>query len=279
MKYLKLFILILITGLILAGCFHRKSDVIVLSAPAGKRFTRINTDGITVIPNGRFITPQGKCITVAPHPFGLALSHDGMTAVTANSGVKPLSVSIIHNPGHNPEIIQVPPGYSNDAGVLESVFMGLAISPDDSKVYVSGGQENSILVFDLQTGQKIDSIDCSICADSTDYPDGYIGDMTLTKDGRYLYAVDQMNFRIAVIDTHSGKVIRSVGVGRYPFGITLADDEKKLYVANVGMFKYSKIGNIEATSDYKHALSFPAFGYNTKEMINGITTDSLVTFT
>ena len=275
MKYCKLLTLLLIAVLSLPGCKNRKSDVIVLSAPAGNRFTRINTDGATVIPNGRFVTPEGKCFTVAPHPFGLALSHNGETAVTANSGVKPLSISIIHNLQKKPEIIQVPPGFSNDAGVLESVFMGLAISPGDDKVYVSGGQGNSILVFDLGTGQKIDSVDCSVCDDSTSYPDGYIGDMTITQDGKYLYAVDQMNFRVAVIDTRSDKVIRSVGVGRYPFGIALSDDEKKLYVANVGMFRYSKIGSIEATSDYKNALSFPAFAYNSPDMINGIDTDSL----
>ena len=51
---------------------------------------------------------------------------------------------------------------------------------------------------------------------------------------------------------------------------------KKVYVANVGVFQYSKIGKIEQTSDFKKALSFPAFGYNTDEMRNGITTDSLV---
>jgi YVTN family beta-propeller protein len=275
-KGYKLLSSILIGCLILSGCKMRKDDVIVLSAPAGNRYTRINMEGATVIPNGRLITPEGKCIIVAPHPFGLALSHDGQTAVTANSGVEPLSISIIHNLEGKPEIIQVPPGFSNDAGVLESVFMGLAISPGDDKVYVSGGQENSILVFDLKTGQKTDSIDCSVCEDSTKYPDGYIGDMAITKDGKYLFAVDQMNFRVAIIDTRSGKVLRSVAVGRYPFGITLADNEKKIYVANVGMFQYSKIGNIEANTDYKKALSFPAFAYNSKEMVDGIITDSIV---
>ena len=72
------------------------------------------------------------------------------------------------------------------------------------------------------------------------------------------------------------KVINSVPVGRYPFGVALTHDEKKVYVANVGMFQYSKIGNLEETSDYKRALDFPAFGYNTKEMKNGIIIDSLV---
>src|SRR5664280_3049523 len=172
--------------------------------------------------------------------------------------------------------MQVPPGNSGNNGVLESVFMGLAISPDNKKVFVAAGQENKILFFDLQTGNKIDSVDCSKGENGGSYPDGYIGDMALTGNGYYLFAVDQTNFRMVIIDTRKMKVINSVPVGRYPFGIALSHDEKKVYVANVGMFQYSKIGRIEEKSDYKNALAFPAFGYNTEAMKNGIVTDSLV---
>ncbi|MDY0098365.1 MAG: bifunctional YncE family protein/alkaline phosphatase family protein [Bacteroidales bacterium] len=268
--------LVIIHLLLATGCRSDKDEVVILSAPAGSLYTSIDTDGTTVIPNGRFLTPAGNNILVAPHPFGLALSPDGNIAVTANSGVNPLSISIIRNLASKPEVMQVPPGYITDAGVLESVFMGLAITPDNSKVYVAGGQNNSIFVFDLLTGKKTDSIDCSVSEDGKYFPDGYIGDMTITKDGNLIYAVDQTNFRLAIIDTRTMKVKRSVPVGRYPFGVALTPDEKKVYVANVGMFQYSKIGTIEADSDYEGALDFPPFGFNTEEMKNGIITDSLV---
>jgi YVTN family beta-propeller protein len=276
MQHSSLLVLIALTGYILSGCRNGKNDLLVLSAPAGSSYTSVNKDGVTVIPNGRLLTPSGKNLVVAPHPFGLALSRNGEIAVTANSGVRPLSISIIRNLTSAPEIIQVPPGYTNDAGVLESVFMGLTISPDNDKVYVAAGQENSILVFDLKTGNKLDSVDCSVSEDGTRSPDGYIGDMTISGDGNYIFAVDQTNFRLIIVDTRKMQVINSVPVGRYPFGVALTRDEKKVYVANVGMFQYSKIGNIEETSDYKKALDFPAFGYNTEEMRNGINTDSLV---
>lgn len=275
MKNLRLLALICFATSIIVGC-STGNDPVVITAPAGNLYTSINKEGTTVIPNGRLLTPAGKSIIVAPHPFGLALSNSGDIAVTANSGVKPLSISIIHNLTSSPEIIQVPPGYSNNAGVLESVFMGLAISPLNDRVYVAAGQDNSILVFDLKTGNKIDSIDCSVSEDGSRYPDGYIGDMTITRDGNHIFAVDQTNFRVIIADTRKMEVIKSVPVGRYPFGIALTPDEKKVYVANVGMFQYSKIGNIEETSDYKRALSFPAFAYNSDEMKNGIVTDSII---
>ncbi|MGI6339657.1 MAG: hypothetical protein ACOXZV_09830 [Bacteroidales bacterium] len=268
--------LVIIHLLLATGCRSEEDKLVVLSAPAGSLYTTIDMDGTTVIPNGRFLTPAGNNLLVAPHPFGLALSPDGSIAVTANSGVNPLSISIIRNLDSKPEIMQIPPGYSTNKGILESVFMGLAITPDNSKVYVAGGQSNSIFVFDLLTGNKTDSIDCSVSEDGKYFPDGYIGDMTITKDGSLIYAVDQTNFRLAIIDTRTMKVKRSVPVGRYPFGVALTPDEKKVYVANVGMFQYSKIGTIEADSDYEGALDFPPFGFNTEEMKNGIITDSLV---
>lgn len=276
MSRLRFLFLILIAGIILSACHNRQNDLMVLSAPAGNLYTSVNKDGVTVIPNGRLLTPSGKNLIIAPHPFGLALSRDGEIAVTANSGIKPLSISIIRNLTSYPEVMQVPPGYAGDAGVLESVFMGLAIAPENDRVYVAAGQDNSIMVFDLLTGEKTDSVDCSVSEDGKNYTDGYIGDMEISRDGNYLFAVDQTNFRLIIVDTRKMQVIKSVNVGRYPFGVTLSHDERKVYVANVGMFEYSKIGTIEETKDFKKALDFPPFGYNTEEMKNGIVTDSLV---
>ena len=276
MRQLKILLLLVTCSFLLHSCQSERPDLTILSAPAGSLYTKIDKNGTTVIPNGRLLTPAGKSFEVAPHPFGLTISSDGETAVTANSGVSPLSISIIHNMSTTPEIMQVPPGNSDNSGVLESVFMGLAISPDNKKVFVAAGQENKVLVFDLQTGNKIDSVDCSKGEKGGSYPDGYIGDITLTGNGYYLFAVDQVNFRMVIIDTRKMKVINSVPVGRYPFGIALSHDEKKVYVANVGMFQYSKIGNIEEKSEIKKALAFPAFAYNTSEMRDGITIDSML---
>jgi YVTN family beta-propeller protein len=234
--------------LFLASCnSHKQPDPWVAHAPAGDRFVEVNHKGETVIPNGRILTPAGKSIVVAPHPYGLSLSPDGNTAVTANSGTSPLSITIIRNIlSDNPEVQQVPPGPSTDEGVLASVFMGLAISNDNSEVYVAGGQENRIYIFDVQTGEKKGYIDCSYKSDNVDYTHGYIGDLALSDDGKKLYAVDQIGFRMVIIDMESKKLEHNVPVGRYPFGICLSPDEKKVYVANVGMFEYSIYDGITA---------------------------------
>jgi YVTN family beta-propeller protein len=256
----------------LPSCRRAETPVpTVLSAPADKLYARIDTAGTTVIPNGRFVRPLGRSVVVAPHPFGLALNRTGDLAITANSGTEPLSISIIDNlMSPNPTVRSIPPGPTTDDGVLASVFMGLAISPDDRIVYVAGGQENGIFLFDIRSGEKLDFIDCAVVLGDEDYRFGYIGDMVLSRDGSRLFAVDQMHFRLIIVDTAARKVVRNVRVGRYPFGIALSPDEKKVYVANVGMFEYRKIpGTDEARPET--ALEYPAFGFNTREMREGVT--------
>ncbi len=253
-----------------------QENLVVLSSPAGSQPTHINREGVTVLPNGRLITPVGTSIELAPHPFGLVLSHDGALAVTANSGIAPLSISIVNGPlTTSPAVSQIPPGASTDRGVLASLFMGLALSPDNRIVYVAGGQQNCVFLFSTQTHARVDSIDCSAPIDGRSVTHGYIGDLVLDAQGEYLFAVDQTNFRVVVADVERRALVASVPVGRYPFGIALAPDGKTLYVANVGMFVYSKIDSIEEKQDFRKALRYPAFAYGSKEMKEGVRRDSV----
>ena len=248
----------------------------IATAPAGDQYTLINRESVTVIPNGRLLMPTGKQITVAPHPFGLTLSPNGLTIITANSGTGPFSISIIKEyNSENPLVKQIPETVNPEEGLLEAVFMGLAISPDGKKVYVAGGQQNKIYVFDLDTNKKVAEISCNKSFDDSDYSDGYIGDMILNKEGTLLYAVDQIGFRMMVIDTKSNTVISNVKTGRYPFGIALSPDENTVYVANVGMFEYSYIKSLDKKRLKETAPRFPVYAFGSKEMKEGIKNDSV----
>jgi YVTN family beta-propeller protein len=248
----------------------------VSQAPAGNAYTQIVRDGITVIPNGRLLTPRGKQISVAPHPYGLILSPDGSIAVTANSGIRPFSVSIIRDVlGLHPTVQQIPEGYKGNRGILASVYMGLAISPDNQVLFVAGGQEGSIFMFDLNSGSRLGEINCNGENGGIHFADSYIGDMVLSHDGALLFAVDQMNFRLVIVDVAKRAVAASVGVGRYPFGIALSPDEKHAYVANVGVFAYKPVASLDPKRMNETALKYPPFAYMSKEMLNGIDTDSI----
>jgi YVTN family beta-propeller protein len=269
----KYFLLVSIVAL--ASCENKPTEVLwEISAPARNQFTHIEYKGTTVIPNGRLLTPYGRQVLLAPHPFGLAISPDGKTAVTSNSGTKPFSISIIENVADNFSVTQIPETGAKESP-FKSVFMGLAISPDNSKVYVAGGQDNKVYVFDLKTKKLLNEIHCNQSFDERDYSDGYLGDMILTKDGSTLFVADQIGFRIVVIDTKSNKVIDNVKTGRYPFCLAMSADEKKLFVSNIGMFEYSYLKSIDEKRLKETAAKYPAFAYNSKEMREGIKNDSI----
>ena len=246
-------------------------------APAGDQYTHIDTAGTTVLPNGRLLTPRGKTLRVAPHPYGLTLSQDGSLAISANSGTGPFSISIITNVlKSNPTVRQIPEGAETDDDLLGAVFMGVAISPDNQTVYVAGGQENKIFIFDIASGEPQGEIDGATTGnDGPDYTDGYLGDMKLNRDGTTLYAVDQIGFRLLVIDVASRTVTRNVPVGRYPFGVALSPDEQEVYVANVGVFAYQPIGGLTEDNFKEEGLRFPASAYGSEEMKEGIRNDTV----
>ena len=242
----------------------------LISAPAGNLPARIDRAGKTVLPNGRFITPRGRQIETAPHPYGLIVSPDGRTAITANSGINPFSISIIRDVlGVSPAVRQVPEGVKTDNGILEACFMGLAVSPNNKTIYVAGGETNKIFLFDLNTGKKTGTITCAAKTDAADYRHGYIGDMALSRDGKTLFALDQIGFRMLIIDMATQKIRHNVPTGRYPFGITLSPDEKTVYVANVGVFEYKPFSNLDRNNLKETAHDFPASRYGSETMRDG----------
>src|SRR5579863_8879569 len=254
-----------------------------LRAPAGTRPTAIDPGGETVLPNGRLITPRGIQVKVAPHPYGLALSPDGNTLVTANSGTAPFSVSIVTGlDGSQPTVVQVPPGVKPAEGELDSVFMGVAIAPDNRTLYVAGGDNGNVGIFDLTTHARLGSVSLDGEFQGKTYAHSLTGELKLSRDGRTLYVLDLAHFRLVIVDTASKEIIASLNTGRLPFALALSPDGKRAYVSNVGMFEYTLVpgvttaggpgmgpGPYHETPKNKEGLEFPAFGFPSKEAVQG----------
>jgi YVTN family beta-propeller protein len=255
-----------------ASCRQKAQDEVwIISPPASLEPVKIDRNGPTIIPSGRVITPRGRQVEVAPHPYGLVLSPDGSMAVTANCGVQPFSVSIITAVlSDNPAVRQIPEGFDTDEGVLASVYMGLAVSPDNSTLYVGGGQEGKVLIINLAGDARTSEIDANGPLAGRSYEDSYIGDIALSRDGRLLYALDQANFRLLIASTEDRRLISSVPLGRYPFGLALSPDGRRAFAANVGMFEYSRIESVALENPDRQGLLHPPFAFGSKEAREGV---------
>ncbi len=242
----------------------RRVDRFILQAPAGERTAQIHPEGITVLPNGRLLTPRGKQIRVAPHPYGMTISRDGKVLVTVNGGVAPFSLTIIRNPDSaNPEVKQIPPSVDTQRDILPATFIGAAVDGARDLLYASGGNEGTVVIFRLSTGELLRRINLS----TEQYPDAFTTDIALSPNGRWLYVLDLANYRLAVINTFTRQVVASVGVGRNPFALALTADGSRAYVANIGTFQYSLIET--RPGDDPRGIPFPPFGYPSREAREG----------
>ena len=248
--------------------------MVELRAPAGVRPVKIDLGGETILPNGRLITPLGRQVKVAPHPYGLALSPDGKTLVTANSGTHPFSASIITElDSVEPQVAQIPPGFKPADADPDSVFMGVAVGPDNRTLYLSEGNNGRIGIFDLVTHQRLYSVSIDGAFQGKTYANSLTASAQLSPDGRRLYVLDLAHFRLVVLDTDSRDVVSSILVGRMPFGLALSPDGKFAYVSNVGMFNYALVPGYDANRAKETGLDFPPFGFLSKEATEGATVE------
>ena len=252
-----------------------QSDTVDLAAPAGRLPVNILPDGAAVLPNGRRITPRGVHVKVAPHPYGLALSPDGQTLVTVDSGTSPFSVSIITRLGDDPPAVaQIPPDPKSSDADPKSVFLGAAIAPDNRTLYLSEGNNGHVGIFDMVTLQRLGTLsldDFTPGAPGGPSRDSLTGDMKLSVDGSRLFVLDLAHYRLVIFDTRSRKILSRTGVGLLPFGLALSPNGQRAYVSNVGMFTYSLIPGLDPNHVKETGIDFPPFGFPSAEAANGAT--------
>jgi DNA-binding beta-propeller fold protein YncE len=259
---------VLMTLLVVSGFAFSQSQVEVLTVPGAQQFTKINYPGTTVLPSGRFITPAGEFLRITHDPFGLVVSPDGNKAVTLHNGVFTVidlkSMGSVRIPDYDKKI---------KSPLSDGSYMGVAFSSDSRKVYLSGGDNGAVIVYDIVSFRKVDSISLNGLINGIDYQDSFTSDLLLNESKNEVLVLDRGNFRLVRIDLTSGKITGSIKVGRQPFGLALSPDKKMAFVANVGIYEYPLIKGITPENYNSMLISRHPYGDNTEESINGTTVE------
>ena len=254
-----------------SGISQLKSQVpadYFLSVPGYKEYASINPGKKSILPSGRYVSPAGQTIQITHDPFGLRISPDGKTAITLHNGV----ISIISlSDMHSTRI----PDYENkfDAPLKKGSFLGLAFHPDLNLVYLSGGDEGTVIVYDYKNLKIIDKIDLNGLFGNTIYKDSFTSDLVYNPEKEELLVLDRGNFRLVRIDLKSRKITASIPTGRQPFGLALSPDFKTALVANVGMYSYPLVEGTTPENINQQMISWHPFPNNTKESIEGTIID------
>src|SRR6516164_9376968 len=168
--YLLLISLSVLLGISTNGSAQKKYQV--HTVPAGESYTHIDIHGRSVLPSGRFLTPAGMTVQITHDPFGMAVSPDGRKTVTLHDGV----FTIISNASL--DVTRVP-SYDDQikSPLSNGSFLGVAFAPDSKTVYLSGGDNGAVIVYDIDRLERIDSISLNGVVDSVDYEDSFTADL------------------------------------------------------------------------------------------------------
>jgi YVTN family beta-propeller protein len=237
--------------------------------PGGIRPAARRPGAETVLPGGRLVAPLGRQFSTGPGSFGLAVSPDGRFAVTANGGPNRYSLSVLDMSAEPWQIRQLATKPRDEKAASEeddwrSVFMGLAFS-DDRQLYASEGNSGRVREISLPSGSTTRLLQLN----QGEWRDSYSGDLAFDSARRLLYVVDQANFRVAVFDARSRKLLASVRTGILPFKLALSPDARRLYVTNIGMFAYQPIPGADPKDAARTGLPFPAFGFPSDDALKG----------
>ena len=99
---------------------------------------------------------------------------------------------------------------------------GIAVTPDDSKVYVTNSVSNTVSVIDASTDMVTTTINVG------NYPFGIIA----SPDGSKIYVANNGTNTISVIDVATDNVVNTFTVGTGPHGLAFSPDGYLLYVSN-----------------------------------------------
>ena len=236
------------------------------TVPAFAEYCKINAGGKSVLPSGRYVSPVGQTIRITHDPFGMALSPDGKTAITLHNGIISLidlsTMAATRIPSYDGKIKSP---FSNGS------FLGVAFHPSQSWVYLSGGDNGAVIVYDYLRLKAVDSISLNGTVGDVKFEDSFTSDLLFHKSTNELLVLDRGNFRMVRIDPATHRIKASIPTGRQPFGLALSPDGNTALVANVGMYDYKLVEGSTPENANSQMISRHPYGDNTKESREGTT--------
>lgn len=185
-----------------------------------------------MLPSGWKTTPAGRQLASGDMILSGQVSPDGRLFAFTNTGYTRHALHIV-DLATEKEIATFP---------MEQAWSGLAFSPDGKRLFVSSGAghpDSDIQYFDRwdKDGWKEASADSFL--------NGYrlfgaVKDKTavswigVSTDGELLYALNNSDDQLYILETHGGRALSRLKVGDHPLSAELSRDGKTLYVANLG---------------------------------------------
>jgi DNA-binding beta-propeller fold protein YncE len=167
------------------------------------------------LPTGVRLDPLGEFIDLGSMPLGMALAPEKNKLVVVLSGWREQGIQVV-----DLKSMRVTQTLTQDAA-----FFGIAFSPDGKKVYVSGGNDDSIFCYTWSDGAATFERKIVLGRQKPDktgsrYPAG----IAASRNGRFLYVVENVGDTFAVVDLASADVVQRFPTDHYPYAVEVASN-------------------------------------------------------
>jgi YVTN family beta-propeller protein len=182
-------------------------------------FAQMESEGKVMLPNGWSISKVGRSLPLGDLPLNLQVSHNKRMMAVTNNGQSVQSI----------QLIDVQSEKVTDEKVIDKAWYGLQFNDKDDKLYVSGGNDNSILSYPVAGGKLLtpDTIRLGKPWPVKISPTG----LSVDDRNHLLYVVTKENNSLYIVDLTSKKTVRRIGLSSEAYSCLLSPDKKTLYIS------------------------------------------------
>ncbi len=177
-----------------------------------------------LLPNGWTIAPAGRQVLLTDLPLNIIPLADSRRALVAASGYN----------AHELAIVDLESGKKGPAQSVRQSWFGLALSPDESRLWWSGGGGAALHPFSLKGGQlaRADSGDPTPDGKDNSPKKNFRSGITLDARRNVLYSLDIDAGELLVIDVAGKQPERKLALGGRPYDVAIARNGSRLYVSD-----------------------------------------------
>ncbi len=172
-----------------------------------------------LLPNGWSLSPAGRSLPLGDLPLNIQLSPSHKLLAVTNNGQGVQSIQLF-DPKSEKLLDEKP---------IKSAWYGLAFSANEKKLYVSGGNDNVILIYPI-INQKLADADTIVLGKKWPNKISPTG-ISIDDKAQLLYTVTKENNSLYIIDLKSKKTIKQIDLGAEAYACILSPDKKTLYIS------------------------------------------------
>ena len=179
-----------------------------------------------LLPNGWSLSPAGRSIQLGELPLNIQFSRSKKLMAVTNNGFGKQSIQLI-DPVTEKTLHEQP---------IAKAWYGLKFSADEKKLYVSGANDNIILIYPI-INRKLGTADTIVLGKA--WPEEKISPtgLELHDSENRLYVVTKEDNSLYVFDIKAKKLLQKVNLGAEAYSCILSTDKTKLYISLWGADK------------------------------------------